>query len=97
MGVWPTSPGFLIRLATTHDDGSFFWVHPKSSIPILVARRAVAHNMASLSMDSEFIFNYVSAVPIPAGSHHVTVLDEKRMPVMFCLSNDLTSPQLRVC
>lgn len=39
--------------------------------------------------------NYVSAVPAPAGSHHVTVLDENRMPMLFCMSSD-RQPRLRV-
>ncbi|KAK1774877.1 hypothetical protein QBC45DRAFT_489404 [Copromyces sp. CBS 386.78] len=52
--------------------------------------------MASLSIDSELMTNYVSAVPIPAGSHHVAVLDEKRMPMVFGLSSDSDSPQLQV-
>ncbi|KAF7502179.1 hypothetical protein GJ744_006768 [Endocarpon pusillum] len=58
--------------------------YPKSSI------------MASVRIDSELMTNYVSAVPVPAGGHHVTVLDEKRMPMVFSLSNDKESPQLRI-
>ncbi|KAL1876851.1 hypothetical protein VTK73DRAFT_9153 [Phialemonium thermophilum] len=51
--------------------------------------------MASITVDSELMCNYVSSVPVPAGSHHVAVLDEKRMPMVFCLSND-QQPRLRV-
>ena len=39
--------------------------------------------------------NYVSAVPAPAGGHHVTILDENRMPMLFCMSSD-RQPRLRV-
>ena len=51
--------------------------------------------MASIVVDSELMTNYVSAVPAPAGSHHVTVLDENRMPMLFCMSSD-RQPRLRV-
>ncbi|SCV36830.1 uncharacterized protein FFB14_06274 [Fusarium fujikuroi] len=52
--------------------------------------------MATIRIDSELITNYVSTVPVPAGSHHVTVLDQKRMPMVFCLSNDRPSPRLQI-
>ncbi|KAF5655281.1 hypothetical protein F25303_689 [Fusarium sp. NRRL 25303] len=52
--------------------------------------------MATISIDSELMTNYVSTVPVPAGSHHVTVLDQKRMPMVFCLSNDRPSPRLQI-
>ncbi|KAH0372867.1 hypothetical protein KCU65_g919, partial [Aureobasidium melanogenum] len=52
--------------------------------------------MASLTVDSELMTNYISAVPVPAGSHHVAVLDEKRMPLLFTLSNDRPLPRLQV-
>ena len=52
--------------------------------------------MASITIDSELMSNYVSSVPVPAGSHHVALLDQKRMPMVLCLSND-KQPRLRVC
>ncbi|TXC08244.1 hypothetical protein FocTR4_00004234 [Fusarium oxysporum f. sp. cubense] len=52
--------------------------------------------MATIKIDSELMTNYVSTVPVPAGSHHVTVLDQKRMPMVFCLSNDRLSPRLQI-
>ncbi|RBR22926.1 uncharacterized protein FIESC28_04224 [Fusarium coffeatum] len=52
--------------------------------------------MATVTIDSELMTNYVSTVPIPSGSHHVTVLDENRMPMVFCLSNDISAPRLQI-
>jgi len=53
--------------------------------------------MSQVHVDSELMTNYVSAVPVPAGSHHVAVLDEKRMPLLFARSNDIKHPRLSVC
>ncbi|KAG9758073.1 hypothetical protein KCU73_g4084, partial [Aureobasidium melanogenum] len=52
--------------------------------------------MASLTIDSELMTNFISAVPVPAGGHHVAVLDEKRMPLLFTLSNDRPLPRLQI-
>ena len=52
--------------------------------------------MASIHIDSELMTNYVSALPVPAGSHFVTCLDPiSRRPMVFGISNDPT-PKLQV-
>ena len=57
---------------------------------------SIGNDMGSLRIDSELMTNYLSAVPVPAGSHFVTVLDERRQPMVFALSNDEV-PKLQCC
>ena len=51
--------------------------------------------MAHVTTDAELMTNYVSAVPVPAGSHFVTVLDENLQTIVLSLSNDKV-PQLQI-
>jgi hypothetical protein len=51
--------------------------------------------MAFFKTDAELMTNYVSARPVPAGSHFVTVLDEKSRPMVVSLSNDKV-PKLQI-
>ena len=52
--------------------------------------------MASLRVDSELMTNYVSALPVKAGSKFVTCLDPiSRRPMVFGISTD-TVPVLNV-
>ena len=52
--------------------------------------------MASVTVDSELMTNYISAVPLAAGAEFRTVLDNNRRPMVFCLSSG-TEPQIQLC
>ncbi|KAK2758180.1 hypothetical protein FQN54_004024 [Arachnomyces sp. PD_36] len=51
--------------------------------------------MASFKTDAELMTNYVSASPVPAGTHFVTVLDENSRPIVVSLSSDKV-PKLQI-
>ncbi|KAF7870614.1 hypothetical protein EAF04_004358 [Stromatinia cepivora] len=51
--------------------------------------------MASIATDSELMTNFIAAVPVPAGSHFDTVLDENRRPLVFCLNQEAV-PKLQI-
>lgn len=47
--------------------------------------------MASIRYDTELMMNHIAAVPVPAGSKFVAVLDpDSRRPAVISLSNNET-------